>query len=307
MSYFTVCTPTYNRAHTIARPFESLMRQNFRDFEWLIVDDGSTDNTEEVVRSFIQKADFPIRYIKQENKGRAAALNEAYKHVQSPYIANMDSDDSFTDNALQILYNTWESIPEQEYDRFWCVTGHCLSNQTGQQIGSMWPEGINTRRGSAQHKVLTKFKGGEKYCCRKTEILKRFPFPQFDDTKFVPENILWEKINQHYDQYCINEVLRIYYTDSADGLSKSSHKRTTKNSYYHLSCFYLNECLPQITYNKNVLLAAFDVSRLAVLTGRSYKSVLRDLKGLFRKTLVSILWIPVWAATKIYYRKTELI
>lgn len=307
MFYFSVCTPTYNRAHTLPRTFLSLMRQTYRDFEWIIVDDGSTDETEMLVQRFVSEADFPIRYIKQENKGRAGALNEAYGHVSAKYIANMDSDDEFTDDALQILHDTWENIPEKDYERFWCITAHCIDSSTGKQIGPMWPEGINDLSGRKQHKLLTKYKGGEKYCCRKTEVLKKYPFPQFEDTKFVPENIVWEKINQSYDQYCLNHVVRIYHTDSGDALSKSSHKMSTKNSYYHATLFYINDCFSQITYNKAVMRAFLDISRLAIITGRTYRSVMEDINAKYKRAMVGICWPVVWLFTKIYYRKTRFI
>lgn len=219
MCYITVCTPTYNRAGMLERPFESLRKQSFRDFEWLIIDDGSTDNTEKVVEKFKKIANFTIRYYKKENGGRHTALNYSYKFIKSKYVINLDSDDELTSNALQILYDTWEGMSDFDRERCWCVTGRCVDNTTGKIIGVLWPSEINSLSGRKQHKKITKFKRGcEMSCCRKTEVLKKFPFPVYSDTKFVSENQIWEKINQEYDQYCTNEILRIYHTDSQDSL-----------------------------------------------------------------------------------------
>lgn len=135
MSYITVCTPTFNRAHTLNRVFESLKRQEFDDFEWLIIDDGSTDKTKELVEQFKQDAEFPIRYYYKENGGRHTALNLSYGLINSKYVLNVDSDDELADSALTLIKQAWESIPREDYDRFWLVSGRCIDSQTKMMIG----------------------------------------------------------------------------------------------------------------------------------------------------------------------------
>ncbi len=93
MKTLTIFTPAYNRAHTIGRTYESLCRQTSRDFEWLVVDDGSSDNTAELVRGWIAEADFPIRYIRQENQGMHGAHNTAYANIHTELNVCIDSDD----------------------------------------------------------------------------------------------------------------------------------------------------------------------------------------------------------------------
>lgn len=303
MSYFTVCTPTFNRAYVLRRPFESLMKQTFRDFEWLVIDDGSTDDTKALVRAFMKEADFKIRYVRQENRGRAAALNTSYQHIKSKYVVNLDSDDAFTEDALQIFFDAWESIPEDDYSRFWCVTAHCVDNSTGEQIGAMWPENINQLTGRKQHKTIVKYKGGEKHCCRKLDVLKQYPFPCFDETNFVSESMVWEKINQRYDQYCINKVVSIYYTDSTDALSKSAHKLSTKHTYYYSALFRINECFDQFMYNKSVAFAFFHIGRLACVTQKNYRTVMHDINKWYKRVIVSLVYPVSWVLAKIYYQK----
>lgn len=303
MSYLTVCTPTYNRAYLLKRPYESLKRQTFKDFEWLIIDDGSSDNTEEVVNQFIEESTFPIIYIKKENGGRASALNESYKYLKTKYVINLDSDDEYTPNALQVIHDIWESMDEVDKERFWCITGQCIDSKTGRIIGGLWPSYINTYTGRKQHKLITKYKKGEKSCCRRVDVLKKNPFPTYPETKFVSEAVVWEKINSCYDQYCTNEIFRIYHTDSQDSLSTGKeYSVTRKATYYYLSLFYINECFNQITYNKDVLLAILNISRCAMLIKRPFVKVMKEINKNYKKILVAIGYPIMWCFNKIYYR-----
>lgn len=99
---FTVFTPTFNRAHTLHRVYDSLGQQSFRNFEWLVVDDGSTDNTEQLVRDWKSNSDFPIRYEKQANSGKHVAINKAARLAKGALFLIADSDDAFSSEALQI-------------------------------------------------------------------------------------------------------------------------------------------------------------------------------------------------------------
>src|ERR1700687_2026026 len=107
---FTVFTPTYNRAGTLPRVYESLRLQTFRDFEWLVVDDGSKDNTEELIKEWQAKAEFPIRYIRPQNQGKPAATNRATQEAQGEFIATVDSDDACVPESLERLKYHWDAI-----------------------------------------------------------------------------------------------------------------------------------------------------------------------------------------------------
>lgn len=294
MSYITVCTPTYNRAYLLKRPFESLQKQTFKDFEWLIIDDGSTDNTEEIVKEFKKQASFPITYVKQSNQGRAAALNTSYKYIKTKYVINLDSDDAYLPDALEKIHKIWENIPAQDYERFWCITGQCVDSQTGQLIGGRWPEDINQYRGVEQYKRIYKYKRGEKSCCRKLEVLKKFPFPQYEDTKFVPENIVWEHINLYYDQFCTNEVFRVYFTDSSDSLAKGHGLgKAQYNSSYHYTVFVLNTLWDRLFYYLPVCKALLNIHKWGILSGRDLRTELKDVNTWYKKVLVSLTYLPM--------------
>ena len=101
MPTLSIVTPTYNRGELLKRCFVSLLKQSDQDFEWIIVDDGSTDNTEEVVNGFT--ADFPVKYVKKENGGKHTALNKSHAYIQGKYVVILDSDDYLYPNTIELL------------------------------------------------------------------------------------------------------------------------------------------------------------------------------------------------------------
>src|SRR5258708_17921278 len=122
---FTVFTPTFNRSQTLSRVYESLRLQTFRDFEWLIVDDGSTDGTKELVERWQTVSGFPIRYIYQENQGKPAAFNHGVQEARGELFLTLDSDDACVPHALERLKYHWDGIPTAEKDKFSAVNSEC--------------------------------------------------------------------------------------------------------------------------------------------------------------------------------------
>jgi glycosyltransferase involved in cell wall biosynthesis len=120
--FFTVFTATYNRAHTLHRAFDSLCAQSFRDFEWLVVDDGSTDDTANLIDKWIKTANFPIRYFRQPNSGKHIAHNLAIREARGQFFTVIDSDDALMPAALERAHNLWHEIPETERYKF-CGAG----------------------------------------------------------------------------------------------------------------------------------------------------------------------------------------
>src|SRR5260370_21551906 len=144
---FTVFTPTYNRASTLPRVYESLKAQTFRDFEWLIVDDGSADNTREVVEKWQGEAAFPVRYIYQRNQGKPAAYNRAVQEARGELFLFIDSDDACFPQALERLKFHWDNIPAERRAKFSAVTVLC-EDQHGQLCGEGFPhDGLDSDSG----------------------------------------------------------------------------------------------------------------------------------------------------------------
>ena len=140
MPTLTVFTPTFNRAHLIGRVYESLCRQTCQDFDWLVIDDGSTDNTREVVEGFIKEQRIPIRYIWKENGGLYTGYNTAYEVISAPLNVCIDSDDFMPDNAVEKIVKTWKERGSEQYAG---IIGLDFYADSKQPIGGYFPEGLD--------------------------------------------------------------------------------------------------------------------------------------------------------------------
>ncbi len=225
---FTVFTPTYNRAHTLGQVFESLNSQTFRDFEWLIVDDGSTDNTELLIRQWQMMSDFPIRYIRQEHAGKHIAFNRAVREAKGELLLNLDSDDACVSEALERFKYHWDSIPESKRAQFSAVTALCKTSN-GAIIGDRFPYDPTD---SDSSEIRFRYRiGGEKWGFQRTDVLKDFPFPEVQGGSYIPEGIVWTAIAKRYKTRYVNEPLRIYRVAPVSGPSDQLMSRQNPKSH----------------------------------------------------------------------------
>lgn len=197
----TVFTPAYNRAHTIVRTYQSLCRQTCKKFEWLIIDDGSTDNTHELVESWILENNIPIRYIYQENQGMHGAHNTAYKNIKTELNVCIDSDDFMPENAVEVIIRTWK---ERGSEEFAGIIGLDISTN-GNVIGSVFPKGLETT-------TLTDYYAhggtGDKKLVYRTSVVNSYPeYPIFDNEKYVGLNYKYMLIDQNYKLIVVNNPL----------------------------------------------------------------------------------------------------
>lgn len=302
MAYLTVFTATYNRVKKLPRVFESLQRQSFKDFEWLIIDDGSTDGTDKLVEEFKKKADFEIRYYWKENGGVHTARNYSYPLLNTKYTISMDSDDWFTDDALQKVHDIWESIPEKDYDRIWQVSGRCMIMGSNELVGKPYPENINLLKGVKQNKARHKCMG-EKCCCRKTDILVSHPFPNFTDVKDITGDYIWEQIDEKYDTWCTNEIFRVYDDDSTDSMGKGKgHPTTYYKSQYYMSVLMVNKLLSHILWDNRVLRSLVNLPRATWLSKTKYSHMLKDVDTLGKRVLVLLVTPASFLIMKVHDR-----
>lgn len=210
----TVFTATFDRAHTLSRVYESLRAQTLQDFEWLLIDDGSTDGTRELVAGWARQSTFPIRYVWQPNAGKHVAHNRAVSEARGRFFTVLDSDDACVPNALERLTYHWETIPEEERAAFSGVGALCR-DQKGALIGDRFPSSPF----DADVRTMTYVFGihGEKWGFQRTDLLRQFPFPEIAGTKFIPEVVVWNSIAKTYRIRWFNEPLRIYYVAEAGG------------------------------------------------------------------------------------------
>ena len=187
----TVFTPTYNRAYTLTRLYDSLKNQTFHDFEWVIVYDVSTDDTTMVVNRFVdEKPFFPIVYERTENGGKHRAINRGIKHVSGELMLLMDSDDWLREDALELIDNVEKTIPEQEKDSFAGVQGLC-AHTDGEIIGKTFEGEVldTTTIERSKHNIT-----GDKCEVYYTGVMRRYPFPEFEGERFLTEGLVWDKM-----------------------------------------------------------------------------------------------------------------
>lgn len=301
----TICTPTYNRAYILDRPYKSLKAQSSKNFKWLIIDDGSNDNTEEVVRNFQKHCnEFEIEYHKKANGGRHTALNYSYQFIKTEYVLNLDSDDALMDDAVEKLEKLIEIVKKQEnYEKIWQISCRSLDSENGDLVGEKYPDDINSFDEKKRRKIFANV-SGEKHNCRKVSILKEYPFPIYDGIKFVTENTVWDLINREYDSYCTNVPISLYYQNMSDSLTSGNmHSITNHKSAYNYYVFVLNNLVDQIHYNKNVIKSFPNIPKHAMLAGVPVKQVLRDLDAMLSKAMVLFCYPVAWSYLKIKKKK----
>lgn len=192
MKKITVFTPTYNRAKYLVRAYESLLKQTSIDFEWLIVDDGSSDNTEQLVNSWKQNSPFDIAYIFQENQGKHIAINTGVRNTSSDYFLTLDSDDTLLSNCIEELVALTD-ISDRMEDVAAIVSFIKLDDNFISNLEVIHPVICYEK----EFDFKTPY-SRENVFCYKTEILKKFPFPQFPGEKFCPESLVFSRITRKY-------------------------------------------------------------------------------------------------------------
>ena len=208
---FTVFTPTFNRAHTLPRVFESLKAQTFRDFEWLIIDDGSSDGTREVVGRWLGRTDFGLRYVYQDNQGKHIAHNRAAIEAKGLLVVVLDSDDALVPSALERLNYHWYQIPAGDRARISGLFSHSMYPD-GTLVGKAFPGG--TGESDYREMYYRDRMVGDKLPCFRRDILVAFPFPDDLRQTYVSEGIVWGAISRSFRIRFVDEPLRIYYQDT---------------------------------------------------------------------------------------------
>jgi len=216
---FTVLTPTFNRAHTLPRVWESLRAQTFRAFEWVVVDDGSTDATAELVRGWVAQAPFPVRYVRQENRGKHNAVNRGVAESVGEMIVILDSDDACVPTALERFAHHWRSIPDARRNDFYAVVCHC-ADPSGRRVGDPFPAPVVDARGlDSRYRWKSR---GEKWGTVRADLLRAHPFPEKPERTYIPESVVWDGLGLTHLARFVDEALRIYHLEPGEGSLGSS-------------------------------------------------------------------------------------
>ena len=222
MATLTVFTPTYNRAYILQRCYESLVRQTSKDFIWLIIDDGSTDNTKSLVDQWIkEKNEFEIKYVYKENGGMHTGHNKAYELIDTELNVCIDSDDFMPDNAVELIIDFWSKYGTDRYSGIVSLD----NDDKGNIIGTKLPNKKSIK--------LCDFYDmggkGDKNLIYRTDIMRKYPpYPEFKGEKFVPLDFKYLLADQEYDLLILNEpTCTVEYME--DGSSRNMFRQYYKN------------------------------------------------------------------------------
>lgn len=280
MLRFTIFTPTYNRSSSLMRLYQSLKKQTFNNFEWLVVDDGSTDETSKTLKEIINNEnDINIKYVWQENGGKHRAINNGLNYANGQYFFIVDSDDYLTENSLEIT-DKWINRVENESGKFIGVAGlkgYKNGSYVGNTFDNEYIDCIATDR--YRYKII-----GDKSEVFRTDILKKYKFPEFNGENFITEAIVWNRIAK--DGYLIRYFNEINYICEylEDGLTSNIDMLYSKNfrGYTQFLAEYLESNSPLMLKVRAIIAYTYR-AKLA-------KIPLNELSKLINKPII-LLWI----------------
>lgn len=267
----TVLTPTFNRAYILPKAYASLRKQTNYNFEWIIVDDGSTDGTEKLVSEWLSEDKFHISYYKKENGGKHRAVNYGVQKALGEYVLILDSDDTLTEDAIEFLERHCSEVASDEYAG---LAG--LKEYTGKQ-GVIGGQKNDDSYIDATNIDRVKMKlQGDKAEAYKTSIMKKYSFPEFEGENFLAEGASWNRIA--IDGYKIRWYNHVIYQCEylEDGLTRNKTDDVLMNNFkgytYNTVLDIRTKSFP---YN---ILSIGMYSRLAKKKGYSKKNIERKLK-----------------------------
>lgn len=279
----TIFTPVYNRKEGIIFLYEKIKLINYPNdkFEWIIIDDGSTDNLKETVDEIINKSKINVQYFYKPNEGIHTAQNFAIKVAKGEYITRIDSDDFLLPDSLMEKDRFLEKIPNQLKDKVAGVVGLCINLSDGTIRGSKFPKDEEITTG---YKLIKKGVKGDRNFCIKTDIMKQFLIPEYHDTKWVAEgSALWLKLDRHYLTYFVNTPFSVCAEPNLNSVSGQMKEKTIQNI---MSKYY--DCIESLNYSKDLIgikKVLFNYIRI------SYYSILSNNinKGFFKRVLIDLI------------------
>ncbi|MGM0753100.1 MAG: glycosyltransferase family 2 protein [Bacillota bacterium] len=283
----TVLTPTYNRSYILKNAYESLCSQTNSDFEWLIVDDGSTDETSLLVESWIEQThDFKIRYFKQRNGGKHRAVNLGVSKSEGQYILILDSDDYLTSDAIAFVTSHLKEVAGNDFAgisglKGWSNSPRVIGDQNDDDSFVDATNIERTRKGLA----------GDKAEVYKRDILLKYPFPEFEGENFLRESASWDRIAMDgYKIRWFNHVIcKCNYLE--DGLTKKNNIEMYVNNYQgFIYCTLLSLKTASFPYN---LIKIGQFEEVAKASGDSNREICKTLNIGYVKLISGIILFKV--------------
>lgn len=234
----TIFTPSFNRAYILPQLYKSLCNQSHKDFEWLIIDDGSTDDTESLIATFQKECKIEIVYLKSENKGKHRAINKGVELARGELFFIVDSDDSLSEGALEIISKHFENIRD---DRSFAGVSGLRVFPNGKRIGG--EVNFNVLDCTSLEFRMKYHINGDMAEVWRTDVIKQYPFPDVIGETFCPEALVWNRIAQHYKLRYFAEGIYIceYLPDGLTAkITKIRRDSPTYSRLYYSELFHMD-------------------------------------------------------------------
>ncbi|MEE1154153.1 MAG: glycosyltransferase family 2 protein [Acutalibacteraceae bacterium] len=292
----TLFTPAYNRANTLPRLFECVKNQTYNNIEWIIIDDGSSDNTKEVVEGFLTETlDFPLIYKYQTNHGKHIATNVAVEMATGDFFVTIDSDDAFKPNAIEMFLQEWDKIPDNEkknYKGISCRTCDLNEKMNGEPLPKS-PLDCTDLDLRMIHKVE-----GELWGMTRMDVIREFPYPQIEGLHFYPENIHWDTVGRKYKTRFVDIPLRYYINDTGNALTNKT--TTTSKETYFMRVHFINDCWDYFKYDRKYFIKqTVGLTRDGLYSKKTLGEILKT-PNTFSKKLLTLLAMPLGCV--LYYK-----
>jgi glycosyltransferase involved in cell wall biosynthesis len=285
---FTVFTPCYNSEKFLHRVFDSLQNQTFRNFEWIVINDASLDNTHELLERLIKKANFPINYIRnQKNLMLSINYNIAIREARGAFFMPIGHDDAFIPETLETYFNYWERYGSDVFSGITCL----CQDQFGNLIGDKFP--ASPYFSNYFDIVYNRKIKGEKCGIIRTDVIKRFLLPEDVDV-YVSEGLIWLNIGKEFKTIFLNEIIRTYYVNEIEHRSLSwilKNKVQYPQGQKYLSLQMINTFHKLINHNYIIKVKDYiNYIRMSLFVGISPSKMLKEILLISKKTILCILF-----------------
>jgi glycosyltransferase involved in cell wall biosynthesis len=293
---FTVFTPVYNCEKSIDKVHKSLVNQTYKDFEWVIINDGSTDNSPEIIEELIKNSPLTINYVNNiANKHKLSCFIQAISLSKGELFLTFDGDDECYPNALEVFNEEYSNIPDELKDKVVAITGLC-EDQHGIRVGDVFPEEpyySSTFKSRAIDGVV-----GEKWGFTKTDILKDIAVNDHLFNKgYIPESLIWNLIaKEGYITKYINKILRIYYIDTEGSISSSSINKVAFGASINYVARF-NWFFKSYFFKSPMFFIKNQYHLLRISNHVSFK--LNDYLKAIDSTIIKIVFVILWPFRKI--------
>ncbi len=293
MPTLTIFTPAYNRAHTLPRTYESLLHQDCKDFVWLVVDDGSSDNTKELVSQWQQQDNgFEIRYIYKENGGMHTAHNIAYANIDTELNTCIDSDDCLAEGAVRKILRKWDSVQNKGYAGIIALDADMNDNL----IGKGFPEELAETTLAGYYAAGG---SGDKKLIYRTDVINSYPaYPVFEGEKYVALAYKYRLIDQDYQLAVLNDIVcNVDY--QPDGHSHGMWKEYVRSPRGF--AFWRKVCMQYPESSKRLVVDCIHYVADSLIAGNSH--FIRESP---KKVLTALCLLPGWMLTFVIKKKAKV-